>query len=293
MESLRAALLFLAVINLCSEPCFTVSTTTTGKVTTTISSAGNKNNEDPVPTNIVTTTISPAGNKNNQDPVPTTTGSSAQNLAVTTKGPTRTTAGSSAQNFAVTTKGSTRATADQTTKATILETVTQAISTASSRNIEQNTSDGNITTNYTHTTQIPAVSTAKKTDAGNKISRDGKHKVVTYVPTDKPKVSTVDFDINSGNNSDQPASEAKNSKANPKGIIMVVCIVLAVIVSIVIVAFLYKMCKRKPPAVENTGAKTSAQNKENVKLISVKTSPQESDGKRTSHNSQMDMFAEC
>ncbi|XP_075465292.1 endomucin isoform X2 [Ascaphus truei] len=84
------------------------------------------------------------------------------------------------------------------------------------------------------------------------------------------------------------ASDSKMENKNTKptdapsfsSIWTAVCIALGVIVSIVILAFLCKMCQRKTPAVQHTGTKTSAQNKESVKLLSVKTSTPDSDVKR-------------
>ncbi|XP_069599737.1 endomucin isoform X4 [Ranitomeya imitator] len=78
-----------------------------------------------------------------------------------------------------------------------------------------------------------------------------------------------------------------NSK---KGIIIGIGCVLAAVVFVVLI-FLFKMCQKKTPAAENSEIKVSAQTKENVKLLSVKTATPYSDSKRMTSN-QMESI-EC
>ncbi|XP_073445442.1 endomucin isoform X2 [Dendrobates tinctorius] len=76
------------------------------------------------------------------------------------------------------------------------------------------------------------------------------------------------------------APPPSNSK---KGIIIGVGCVLSAVVFVVLI-FLFKMCQKKNPAAENSEIKVSAQTKESVKLLSVKTATPYSDSKRMTSN---------
>ncbi|XP_066430073.1 endomucin [Eleutherodactylus coqui] len=84
--------------------------------------------------------------------------------------------------------------------------------------------------------------------------------------------------------------EVPSLSKSKKGIYIGVGCVLAAVVLVVLI-FLYKMCQKKPPAAENREVKVSAQTKESVKLLSVKTATPYSDSKRMSPN-QMESI-EC
>ncbi|KAM4807731.1 endomucin [Rhinophrynus dorsalis] len=104
-------------------------------------------------------------------------------------------------------------------------------------------------------------------------------------PNDTENYSTIKPDMS--------ADDSKTmSPLKGKGfLIPVSCVV--VVIGIVVIVFLYKMCQRKPPAAESTGPKVSAQNKESVKLLSVKTATPDSDMKRTTPAHHMEFIAEC
>ncbi|XP_075705880.1 endomucin [Rhinoderma darwinii] len=93
-----------------------------------------------------------------------------------------------------------------------------------------------------------------------------------------------------GNVKDEKDKAQPIALKSKTGIIIGVGCILAVVVLVVLI-FLYKMCQKKPPAAENAEIKVSAQTKESVKLLSVKTATPYSDSKSISSN-QMESI-EC
>ncbi|XP_018419769.1 PREDICTED: endomucin [Nanorana parkeri] len=112
--------------------------------------------------------------------------------------------------------------------------------------------------------------------------------VASNMSTASPKEEIQVFKTEDGNISSNDTK--KLSGSSNRGIKIGASCVAAVITVIVLVV-IYKICQKKPPAVENTGVKMSAETKENVKLLSVKTEAPNSDTKRTSSN-QMECI-EC
>ncbi|XP_072261727.1 endomucin isoform X2 [Pyxicephalus adspersus] len=114
---------------------------------------------------------------------------------------------------------------------------------------------------------------------------------VTTEPSGKAQTQPTihDKDSMKQDNSDSSGGTKKTPASN-KGIKIGAGCVAAVIAVIVLVV-IYKICQRKPPTAENPEVKASAETKENVKLLSVKTDTPNSDMKRTSSN-QMESI-EC
>ncbi|XP_068087779.1 uncharacterized protein [Hyperolius riggenbachi] len=81
------------------------------------------------------------------------------------------------------------------------------------------------------------------------------------------------------NQIDGPNKETPKSQ---KGVIVPVVVCVVAGIAVVLLVVLYKMCQKKPAVPERMEeVKPTDQTKENVKLLSVKTSPPTSDAKRT------------
>ncbi|XP_072261726.1 endomucin isoform X1 [Pyxicephalus adspersus] len=104
------------------------------------------------------------------------------------------------------------------------------------------------------------------------------------------KTPASNKDSNKQDSNDSSGATEKRAATSTKGIKIGAGCVAAVIAVIVLVV-IYKICQRKPPTAENPEVKASAETKENVKLLSVKTDTPNSDMKRTSSN-QMESI-EC
>ncbi|KAM3937181.1 endomucin [Leptodactylus fuscus] len=140
-------------------------------------------------------------------------------------------------------------------------------------------------TNANYTT----INSTHATVSNNEIKpTDGTIEVNTTVSQDNIlKSPEVSSDKIPTKHKDEEKTEPSKSK---KGIIIGVGCVLASVVFVALI-FLYKMCQNKPQATENNEVKVSAQTKESVKLLSVKTATPYSDSKRMSAN-QMESI-EC
>ncbi|XP_053559460.1 uncharacterized protein LOC128649926 isoform X2 [Bombina bombina] len=255
MKPLRAALLFVTAINL-----FPGSNVSELKNATVQSTAGTKGTDAPISTSVQSiagTNLQPSTTAKD-DTEPKATGTTLQ--------------------------PSTNATDDQRK---ITESADKMLPTSINA-IDVNKSQANEQGKTQSATQS-SMQTAKTTFDVNKSPAN--EQGITQSTTQSRKTQFNDVTLEPKNNDNNVAND--NYLRSKKGIVTVVCILLAVIISIVIAVFLYKICQRKTPVVEQAGTKTSAQNKENVKLISVRTSATDSDLKRTSHSLQADMFAEC
>ncbi|XP_053317527.1 endomucin isoform X2 [Spea bombifrons] len=115
--------------------------------------------------------------------------------------------------------------------------------------------------------------------------------------TDLATQSTIESERGDSGKTDpsfNPEKELKPEESptlNRKGLLIGVGCVVAVIIFVVLI-FLYKICQKKPQEPENTGAKVATQNKESVKLLSVKTSAADSDLKGTNSPHHTDYIVE-
>ncbi|XP_041435608.1 endomucin-like isoform X2 [Xenopus laevis] len=91
---------------------------------------------------------------------------------------------------------------------------------------------------------------------------------------------------------DQTLKEMEQSSIKLTGLAIPLSCILVPILLVVAVC-LYKMCQKKSPAAESTDTKLSAQNKESVKLLSVKSSATDSDLKRAMPSHNTEFIAEC
>ncbi|KAM5194726.1 endomucin isoform 1-T1 [Mantella aurantiaca] len=102
--------------------------------------------------------------------------------------------------------------------------------------------------------------------------------------------ATSDKDSTKQDSNNSSGGADKMSATSNRGIkIGAGCV--AAVIGVIVLVVIYKICQRKSPATENTEVKTSAETKENVKLLSVKTETPNSDMKRSSSN-QMECI-EC
>ncbi|XP_063774605.1 endomucin isoform X9 [Pseudophryne corroboree] len=156
------------------------------------------------------------------------------------------------------------------------EATTQDITDSQTKNgFETSTRLNQSTENYA---TIPDIGTTEKT-------KDN----ITDNITAGPQIVDKVYDQEDTSKNDINGGKPTSLKAKKEIVIGVGC-VLSVIVLVVLV-FLYKMCQKKAPVSENTELKGSAQNKDSVKLLSVKSATPYTDAKRMSSN-QME-FVEC
>lgn len=114
-------------------------------------------------------------------------------------------------------------------------------------------------------------------------STDGQNNVLKSPEESPDKIQTEHKGTRKDNGKDQEGEVQPLPAKSKKGIIIGVGCVVAAVVFVVLI-FLYKMCQKKPPAAGNNEIKVSAQTKESVKLLSVKTATPYSDSKRMSSN---------
>ncbi|XP_063774553.1 endomucin isoform X3 [Pseudophryne corroboree] len=160
--------------------------------------------------------------------------------------------------------------------ATSSKLLTSAILTRQ-RTTNRTSSNTTITPRENYAT-IPDIGTTEKT-------KDN----ITDNITAGPQIVDKVYDQEDTSKNDINGGKPTSLKAKKEIVIGVGC-VLSVIVLVVLV-FLYKMCQKKAPVSENTELKGSAQNKDSVKLLSVKSATPYTDAKRMSSN-QME-FVEC
>lgn len=114
-------------------------------------------------------------------------------------------------------------------------------------------------------------------------STDGQNNVLESKEESSDKIKTKHTGTRKENGTDEEGEVKPLAAKSKNGIIIGVGCVVAAVVFVVLI-FLYKMCQKKPPAAGNSEIKVSAQTKESVKLLSVKTATPYSDSKRMSSN---------
>ncbi|XP_053559459.1 uncharacterized protein LOC128649926 isoform X1 [Bombina bombina] len=278
MKPLRAALLFVTAINL-----FPGSNVSELKNATVQSTAGTKGTDAPISTSVQSiagTNLQPSTTAKD-DTEPKATGTTLQPSTNATDDQRKIT--ESADKMLPTSINAIDVNKSQANEQGKTQSATQSSMQTAKTTFDVNKSPAN----EQGITQSTTQSRKTQFNVSKMDTEDSSHS--DAAPT--PDLNLKDVTLEPKNNDNNVAND--NYLRSKKGIVTVVCILLAVIISIVIAVFLYKICQRKTPVVEQAGTKTSAQNKENVKLISVRTSATDSDLKRTSHSLQADMFAEC
>ncbi|XP_056422568.1 uncharacterized protein LOC130362316 isoform X2 [Hyla sarda] len=183
---------------------------------------------------------------------------------------------------------------NQTKNAT--EAITK-VSTTTDQNLQANASNS-VITNVNLTTVSSNYSTpnyveVQPTDGNIKVNSSAdQDNLLKFPEVSSDAMPTERKDILKDEGKDKGHEEQPTTSKSKNGIIIGVGGILAAVV-LVVLLFLYKMCQKKPPAVEYSEEKVnrSSQTKESVKLLSVKTATPFSDSKRMSSN-QMESI-EC
>ncbi|XP_063314647.1 endomucin-like isoform X2 [Pelobates fuscus] len=270
MKSLVAVVLFLSVFSLVSGTITTLKVITTSSISSGSSSDGTTTIPKIITTSSVSSGSSPDGIF--------TTASPSVSITLTQN----TTEGNNQTKFEA-------------------ETSTNPYSNTTADNITSPSTNKIITTlskasNTSDETEISYASTSKTPSAA--IQPTNVHPTLqqatkkTGIQLEENATKKSSINPKSNSNTQEQEDEKKPQTLNRKGLLIGVGCVVAVIVSVVLV-FLCKICRKKLRAAENTGSKVSPQNKESVKLLSVKTSPADSDVKRMALPHQLDYIDEC
>ncbi|CAH2301265.1 Hypothetical predicted protein [Pelobates cultripes] len=272
MKSLVAVVLFLSVFSLVSGTITTLKVITTSSISSGSSSDGTTTTPKIITTSSISTRSSPDGIFTTASPNASVSITLTQN---TTEGnnQTRFEAETSTNPYSNTTADN--ITSPSTNK--IITTLSKASNTSDETGIS-----------YASTSKTPSAA-IQPTNIHPTLQQATKK---TGIQLEESATKKSSINPKSNSNTQEQEDEKKQQTLNRKGLLIGVGCVVAVIVSVVLV-FLCKICRKKPQAAENAGSKVSPQNKESVKLLSVKTSPADSDVKRMALPHQLDYIDEC
>ncbi|XP_068087788.1 endomucin-like isoform X2 [Hyperolius riggenbachi] len=127
-------------------------------------------------------------------------------------------------------------------------------------------------------------SSTEPTDAkhGDKITTERDNVVPSSAAPPPEKTTTGLKGFTARPDKNQIDGPNKETPKSQKGVIVPVVVCVVAGIAVVLLVVLYKMCQKKPAVPERMEeVKPTDQTKENVKLLSVKTSPPTSDAKRT------------
>eukprot|EP00079_Xenopus_tropicalis_P014547 XP_004911155.1 PREDICTED: endomucin isoform X1 [Xenopus tropicalis] len=312
MKSLAAAVLFLVLLNLVLE---SDTTDTTSKPTESASTPKPESHTSHPKANPKTDVLIPKPESNTSHP------KGNPKSDVSTPTPAVDNANTGATSAIVTINTSTTISAEKAipedsqttvqlvagrreeTKGSKTETATAAGDTSSTTEITKNakieaaatTVSGSATTDKTSTAnnRDPFLnSTETTTILSTSITRV--HKSTTGMQDSQGPTHETGKSASPGNTGDKENTENKNTEQRSPmmGFIIPLSSILVPFLIVVSVC-LYKMCQGKSPVAESAENKLSAQNKESVKLLSVKSSDIDSDLKRATPSNHTEFIAEC